>query len=164
MYLFLAFLAVPLIEIALFIQVGGAIGLWPTLGIVVLTAILGTWLVRQQGALAIAQLRGSINELRDPTEPLAHGAMILISGALLLTPGFFTDAVGFALLIPAFRAAAYRWLRSKVTVQQFSYGDQQPQRPMRDDIIDGDFSDVTPSDGKPLPGAPQGPPSGWTRH
>ena len=63
MYLFLAFLAVPLIEIALFIQVGGAIGLWPTLGIVVLTAILGTWLVRQQGALAIAQLRGSINEL-----------------------------------------------------------------------------------------------------
>ena len=61
MYLFLAFLAVPLIEIALFIQVGGAIGLWSTLGIVVLTAILGTWLVRQQGALAIAQLRGSIN-------------------------------------------------------------------------------------------------------
>lgn len=164
MYLFLAFLAVPLIEIAFFIQVGGAIGLWPTLGIVVLTAILGTWLVRQQGALAIAQLRGSINELRDPTEPLAHGAMILISGALLLTPGFFTDAVGFALLITAFRAAAYRWLRSKVRVQQFSYGGGKPQRPDREDIIDGEFSDVTPSGGKPLSNSPSGPPSGWTRH
>ena len=57
MWLFLTFLAVPLIEIALFIQVGGFIGLWPTLGIVVLTAILGTWLVRSQGAMALGQLR-----------------------------------------------------------------------------------------------------------
>ena len=61
MWLFLAFLAVPLIEIALFIQVGGAIGLWPTLLVVVVTAILGTMLVRTQGALALNQLRGSLN-------------------------------------------------------------------------------------------------------
>lgn len=88
MWLFLAFLAVPLIEIALFIQVGGLIGLWPTLGIVILTAILGTWLVRSQGLRALSELQGSFSRLEDPSKPLAHGAMILLSGALLLTPGF----------------------------------------------------------------------------
>ena len=93
MWLFLAFLTVPLIEIALFIQVGGAIGLWPTLAIVVLTAVLGTSLVRSQGRLALGQMRNSFQTLSDPAEPLAHGAMILFAGALLLTPGFFTDAL-----------------------------------------------------------------------
>ena len=94
MWLFALFLTVPLIEIALFISIGGAIGLFPTLAIVVLTAILGTVLVRSQGAMALARLRASFNDLQDPTEPLVHGAMILFSGALLLTPGFFTDTVG----------------------------------------------------------------------
>ncbi len=110
MWLFVAFIAVPLIEIALFIQVGGAIGLFSTLAVVVVTAVLGTWLVRSQGAQAMAQLRGSFNEMRDPTEPLAHGAMILFAGALLLTPGFFTDAIGFLLLFPPFRTAALKYL------------------------------------------------------
>ena len=100
MWLLLAFIAVPLIEIALFIQVGGMIGLWPTLAIVILTALLGTWLLRMQGAAALTDLRRSFSEVEDPSEPLAHGAMILFAGALLLTPGFFTDAVGFALLTP----------------------------------------------------------------
>ncbi|MBO6624228.1 MAG: FxsA family protein, partial [Roseicyclus sp.] len=113
MWLFVAFLMVPLIEIALFIQVGGLIGLWPTLGIVVLTAILGTWLVRSQGRQALENLRRSFGALNDPTEPLAHGAMILFSGALLLTPGFFTDAVGFALLVPGVRNVVFRELRKR---------------------------------------------------
>lgn len=164
MWLFALFVAVPLIEIALFIQVGGAIGLWPTLGIVVLTAILGTWLVRSQGIAAMARLRSSFSELRDPTEPLAHGAMILFSGALLLTPGFFTDAVGFALLIPPVRAAVYRYLRARVSVQSFSMGPGHPQtdRPYRNepggDVIDGEFEELPPSQ-KPTHGN-----SGWTRH
>jgi UPF0716 protein FxsA len=81
MWLFLAFLAVPMIEIALFIQVGGLIGLWPTLAIVVLTAVIGTWLLRMQGAVALSNLRRSFSDLDDPSEPLAHGAMILFSGA-----------------------------------------------------------------------------------
>ncbi len=160
MWLFLAFLTVPLIEIALFIQIGGAIGLWPTLAIVVLTAILGTWLVRAQGIMAIDNLRNSFSQLNDPTEPLAHGAMILFSGALLLTPGFFTDAVGFALLMPPVRAAVYRWLRRKVEVRHFEMG-QAPQprdRPARDDVIDGDFVEVPPKK------SPNHPGSGWTKH
>lgn len=149
MILFVAFLLVPIIEIALFIQVGGAIGLWPTLAIVVATAALGTYLVREQGRAALLNLRQSFSELGDPTEPLAHGAMILVAGALLLTPGFFTDAVGFALLIPAVRVAVFAYLRQRVTVHHFSMGSGRPPGQgdsfSRDDIIDGDYEDVTPS-------------------
>lgn len=157
MWLFVPFLLVPLIEIALFIQIGGWIGLWPTLGIVVATAIAGTVLVRQQGVRAIAELRGSINALRDPTEPLANGAMILIAGALLLTPGFFTDAVGFALLLPPVRAAAYRWLRARVRVERFDYGERGSATRARPDVIDGEFYEVGDK-------GPSNSPSGWTRH
>ena len=164
MWLFALFIAVPLIEIALFIQVGGAIGLWPTLAIVVLTAVVGTQLMRAQGALALSQLRESFGQLNDPTEPLAHGAMILFSGALLLTPGFFTDFVGFALLIPAVRRGVYNWARSRIQVQTFSMGQQHPQRPHHpdDEVIDGDFTDVTPEKRPTHPGV-EGP-SGWTKH
>ncbi|MGR3469178.1 MAG: FxsA family protein [Shimia sp.] len=156
MWLLIAFLLVPLIEIGLFIQVGGWIGLWPTLGIVVLTALLGTLLVRQQGTRALGDLRGSFQDLRDPTEPLAHGAMILVSAALLLTPGFFTDAVGFALLIPPVRLAIMKQARKRIKVARFEMG-QPPQRPYRPE--DDDVIDITPSDDD----APKGP-SGWTRH
>ncbi|GAA6209703.1 membrane protein FxsA [Cognatishimia sp. WU-CL00825] len=167
MWLFLAFLAVPLIEIALFIQVGGAIGLMPTLAIVILTAIAGTWLVRNQGAMAMGNLRRSFSELNDPTEPLAHGAMILIAGALLLTPGFFTDAVGFSLLMPPVRVAVMSYARKRIKVQKFSMGHMggqagqhsyDPRRETADDVIDGDFAEVDP-DKKPTHG-----PSGWTKH
>lgn len=161
MWLFLLFLSIPLIEIALFIQVGGAIGLWPTLAIVIFTAALGTVMLRRQGAMAVTQLRQSFAELRDPTEPLAHGAMILFSGALLLTPGFFTDAVGFALLFAPVRSAAYRWLSKRIVVQNVSYGaapDPRPRGPQDPDIIEGDFQEIDPD--QPRPNGP----SGWTRH
>lgn len=162
MWLFIAFLSVPLIEIALFLQIGGLIGFWPTMATVVLTAILGTWLVRSQGLMAISNVRRSFSELHDPTEPLAHGAMILFSGALLLTPGFFTDAVGFALLIPAIRAGLYRFLRSKIKVQSFQMGPdaQTRQRPHHtgQNIIDGDFEEVD------TPKRDPNERSGWTRH
>ena len=160
MWLFLAFVAVPLIEIALFIQVGGAIGLWPTLGVVVLTAMLGTWLVRTQGAMAMGQLRTSFSTLNDPTEPLAHGAMILVAGALLLTPGFFTDAVGFALLMPPVRHAVFQYLRKRIKVQQFEMGTTAAQSRQygSPDIIDGEFEELSDHDS-----TPQGP-SGWTKH
>lgn len=166
MYLFLAFLLVPIIEIALFIQVGGLIGLWPTLAIVVLTAVLGTWLVRTQGRMAMGQLQQAFSTLDDPTEPLAHGAMILFSGALLLTPGFFTDAVGFALLVPGVRVAVFRYLRSKITVSSFQMGSDprfHSRHPGFDqrhpggpgDIIDGEYEEVR------NPRDPNAPPSGW---
>ena len=157
MPLFILFVAVPLIEIALFIQIGGWIGLWPTLAIVVLTALAGTWLVRSQGAQALGQLRRSFDELRDPTEPLAHGAMILFSGALLLTPGFFTDAVGFLLLVPGVRQWLMRQVRARMRVAEFHYGDPGA-RPPSPDIVEGEFVDLD-RPGQDRPGT-----SGWTRH
>lgn len=160
MWLLIAFIAVPLIEIGLFIQVGGAIGLWPTLLIVLVTAVLGSWLVRSQGARELANLRGSFNELRDPTEPLANGAMILFAGALLLTPGFFTDIVGFSLLLPPVRAFVYKQIRARVNVANFTMGQgqppQQPQNP-RGGVIDGEFVELDPN--KPRNDGP----SGWTK-
>ena len=164
MYLFLAFVLVPIIEIALFVQIGGAIGLIPTLAIVIITAILGTWLVKNQGQLAMGQLRTSFQHMSDPTEPLAHGAMILFAGALLLTPGFFTDAIGFLLLVPRFRVAAFNYLRSKVTVASFQMGQGAGGVHMgagfpghgrtSGDTIDGEFHDITPDQ-------PHSEPSKW---
>lgn len=163
MWLLLPFVAVPLIEIALFIQVGGAIGLWWTLAIVVATALLGSYLVRSEGAKELANLRRSLNDLSDPTQPLAYGAMILFSGALLLTPGFFTDVVGFALLVPQVRAFALKQLKSRVNVARFQMGPdprgpRPPHRQPGDRVIDGEFEDVTP--GK----RPTHQPSEWTKH
>lgn len=163
MWLFLAFLAVPLIEIALFIQVGGAIGLFPTLAIVALTAIAGTWLVRTQGLMALSDLQRSFSSLNDPTVPLAHGAMILFAGALLLTPGFFTDAVGFSLLIPVVRTTLFTFLKKRVKVQSFeaSSNAYQPQRdtPQHgESVIEGDYVDLDQSK------KPTHPSSGWTKH
>jgi UPF0716 protein FxsA len=158
MWLFFLFLLVPLIEIALFIQVGGWIGLWPTLGIVVATAVAGTVLVRSQGSQALQRLRRSFDELRDPTDTLAHGAMILFSGALLLTPGFFTDAVGFALLVPGVRNFLLRRLKERVEIHTVSGGNPhwRPSDPADHDIIEGEYEvqDTPRRDG----------PSGWTRH
>ena len=164
MWLFLAFIGIPLIEISLFITVGSAIGLGYTLLVVVLTAVLGTWLVRSQGIAALADLQRSFSELRDPTEPLAHGAMILFSGALLITPGFFTDALGFALLIPAVRSAVFHWARARVRVTSFTMGGasqhpgQQPPQPGHGEVIDGEFTEVDPTK------RPTHRPSGWTKH
>lgn len=159
MWLFVLFVTIPLIEIALFIQVGGLIGLWPTLGIVILTAVMGTFLMRQQGLRALNDLKTSLNDLSDPTEPLAHGAMILFAGALLLTPGFFTDAVGLSLLIPPVRSAVYSYIRARVKVQSFTVPSGRPRTSDdADTITDVDYEEVDPEPSKKAGD------SGWTRH
>ncbi len=157
MWLLLAFIAIPLVEIFLFIQVGGAIGTWPTLLIVIATAVVGSWLVRSQGAREMNNLRSSFSDLKDPSEPLANGAMILFSGALLLTPGFFTDVVGLALLAPPVRAALFKWAKSRIKVAEFTMG-PGPNTPPRssDHVIDGEFEEVQSKSTNE--------PSGWTRH
>lgn len=169
MWLFLAFVAVPILEIALFIKVGGAIGTLPTIGIVILTAILGTTLMRAQGAAAMNDLRRSFSEMRDPTEPIAHGAMILVAGVLLLTPGFFTDAVGLSLLIPPVRRAVFSYLRKRIKVQSFTMHSERSvhrrHTPANEDIIDGDFEEFDPEAQQvEPPRKPTHRPSGWTKH
>lgn len=152
MWLFAAFVIVPLVEIALFIQVGGAIGLWPTLGVVVLTAIIGTTLMRTQGAAALARIRAAFDRLEDPSRPLADGAMILVAGAVLLTPGFFTDAVGLLLLVPNIRAMLFQFALRRLAASRARH---QPRSAST--VIDGDFQPASPSE-------QDTPPSGWTRH
>ena len=138
------------------------IGLGWTLLIVLLTAICGSYLVRDQGLRELRNLQRSFDELNDPTEPLANGAMILFAGALLLTPGFFTDVVGLSLLVPAVRRKAFAWARARIKVQQFSMGQSATARPYtshpQDRVIDGEFEDVSEGNSK------SNGPSEWTRH
>ena len=178
MWLFAAFVFIPIIEIALFIKVGGLIGLLPTLAIVLGTAVAGTMLMRAPGAAAMADLRVALSEMRDPTEPIAHGAMILLAGALLITPGFFTDTLGLLLLIPAVRLAVLRYLAQRVTVARFSVGPQPgaggTTAPHRPDVIDGEFIEIDPDEvprrrgsadrSKDAAAGRPGGGSGWTRH
>jgi len=166
MWLFFAFISIPLIEIMLFLQLGSLIGIWFTLLTVIVTAFIGTILVRAQGLAALSQLQSSFSRLENPSQPLANGAMILVSGALLLTPGFLTDAIGFSLLVPAVRISVYRYLQGKLSVHQFHMGpkshpsntDYHPYQHNPDpEILNADYEDITPkaSDTKP---------SGWTKH
>lgn len=99
------FIGVPIAEIALFIAVGEQIGILATIGIVILTAIAGTALVRQQGFSTLQKARAEMDQNRLPADQMAEGLAILVAGVLLLTPGFLTDAMGFALLIPPVRRA-----------------------------------------------------------
>ena len=104
-----AFVVVPLVEIALFVAVSDRIGVWTTLFVVVVTAFVGASLVSRQGRGAVAAVQREFLEGRFPARELAHGAMILVAGALLVTPGFLTDVVGFSLLVPAVREVVRRW-------------------------------------------------------
>lgn len=107
--LFGAFVVVPIVEIALLIAFSQAVGIWWTIGLVVVTAFVGSWLVSRQGRDTIRVVRIEFERSAFPAASLAHGAMILLAGAFLLTPGLLTDAMGFLLLIPAVREAIRRW-------------------------------------------------------
>jgi len=156
MWLFLLFLTVPLIEIALFITVGGWLTLWPTLGLVVLTGILGAVLMRWQGLRVLAELRGDMGQIKNPLSPLAHGALIALAGMLLLTPGFFTDAVGLTLMVPAVRSFIIARVGSRIRLQGHSMTGASSAR--RDaGIIDGEYFEMDEN-------APPKGPSGWTKH
>lgn len=102
-YLFLLFVIMPIAEIAVLLKVGGAIGGWTTIGIVILTAVIGTYMLRQQGmaTLNLAQKRMQQGEM--PAQQMLEGLLLLIGGVLLLTPGFITDFFGFCSLIPISR-------------------------------------------------------------
>lgn len=109
-----AFVVVPLVEIYVLIQVGQAIGPWWTILILIADSILGTWLVRREGARAWRALRSALGSGRMPARELADGALILIGGTLMLTPGFVTDVLGILLIVPFTRPVARRLLTTVV--------------------------------------------------
>lgn len=115
--LLLMFIVVPIIEIALFVQVGGFLGLWPTIGLVLITAFIGASMVRSQGLQTLMSVQSCLQQGELPAQQIVEGVMLAVSGVLLLTPGFMTDALGMLVLLPAPRAALAKQIMSKVKVQ-----------------------------------------------
>jgi UPF0716 protein FxsA len=118
--LFILFIIVPVIEIYLFIKVGGLIGALPTVGIVLLTAVVGAWMLRQQGLSTLGRVQSQLEAGALPAAEVLEGIVLLVGGALLLTPGFFTDVIGFLCLIPATRKAMLsrlvEWSKGRIQV------------------------------------------------
>ena len=145
--LLILFIAVPIAEIAIFIQAGERFGLWPTLGLVILTAILGTTLLRYQGLRALHRVKESLNRGEMPIGEVFTGLCLLVAGALLLTPGFLTDGVGFALFIPAIRQAIGSGLANLLMSRgaaHVSNGHQSdtPYNGPNNQVINAEFTEV----------------------
>jgi UPF0716 protein FxsA len=134
-WLFLLFFTVPLAEIYVLLKVGSFIGVLPTVGAVVLTAVIGAALVRVQGFSTLAQIRGSLNRGEVPAVALVEGAFLLLAGALLLTPGFITDAIGFACLCPPLR----RYLITEYLLEKLIQAGGRSGVRGDSDVIEGEF-------------------------
>lgn len=131
--LFIVFLTVPLIEIAILIEIGKTFGAIHTILLVIGTAALGAALLRQQGLSTILKLQGDIGRGELPARELVEGLILLIAGALLLTPGFFTDVFGFLVLIPKLRQRLAEKLLTK-----FIYSRIRARRGYEGNIIEGE--------------------------
>lgn len=130
--IFLALVSVPLIEIYLLISVGRSIGAGSTILVVLFTAVLGAWLLRMQGLNTLQRIQTSTAEGKLPATELIEGLILLVTGALLLTPGFFTDAIGFALLVPGIRGWFARRMIAAGVYRVQSGGKAQGSNPYRD--------------------------------
>lgn len=115
----LLFLVVPFVELFVLIQVGQAIGTLPTIGLLVVVSVVGAWLVKKEGLGVVRRAQEQARRGQVPAKELVDGVLILLAGALMLTPGFFTDIFGLALMVPpvraAVRAAASRQLSRRAT-------------------------------------------------
>ncbi|MES1926745.1 FxsA family protein [Salinisphaera sp. T31B1] len=143
--LLLLFIVLPIVELMLLIKIGGVIGFLPTIALVIITAFVGSQLVRRQGLTVLARIRESQARGEVPTLPLLDGAALLFAGFMLLTPGFITDICGFVLLIPGLRERLARGLVSKVVVMTPGgmaggrYAGRGAARGRSDSVIEGDY-------------------------
>lgn len=150
MWVFALLLAIPLIEIGLFVTVGGWLTLWPTLAIVLGTGILGLFVMRQQGLRAMSDMQTAMRGLQSPVTPMAHGAMIMMAGFLLMLPGFLTDSLGLLLLIPPLRQLVI----SQMAGRMAGFGARRPRPDWRKgpgyrsdpEVIDAEYSEIDPAD------------------
>ncbi len=160
-FLLLAFIGVPIAEIALFIEIGQRIGLGPTILTVILTAVAGTVLLRAQGFRVLARARAHLDRGELPVDEVFTGICLLVAGALLLTPGFLTDALGLALFVPWIRArlgrAVLRLLLRRGQARIWIDGEEltPPGRghPPKGRVIDGEYRIVTGAEDEPPSGA-----------
>ena len=146
MWLFLLFIVIPIVEIVLFIKIGSLLGLWLTILVVVLTAIVGANLVKSQGLNAIKQVQSSFLQGQDIARSLINGTLILIAGVLLLTPGFFTDFIGITFLIPVTRnmwiSYGIKHFPGFVFINSNNNSKNNPHFKEKNDVIDGDYTDL----------------------
>ncbi|MDX1754710.1 MAG: FxsA family protein [Marinobacter sp.] len=153
----LLFIILPIVEMAILIKVGTVIGALNTIGLVLLTAVIGAALLRQQGFATLLRANERLNSGELPAKEVAEGLILAVGGALLLTPGFVTDAVGFLCLLPGSRhwlaAQALKKLVVSSRSQGFEFtmrsGDpyRSGRRPGRDDdVIEGEYTDETERD------------------
>lgn len=157
MRLFGPFIVLILIEIALFITLGGAIGLLPSLAVIFGTGVLGVAVLRWQGRRAALDLRAALNGMRAPGSAPGEVIAVFLAGLLLISPGFLADAMGLLLLIPPLRRALVAAVARRVPVRSSgSFGVHAANRP--DVVIDGEFIEIDETR-KPL----QRGPSGWTQ-
>lgn len=148
-FLFIAFVIVPIVEITLFLKVGSLIGIPATIALILVTAIAGTMLVRSQGLQVISKIQQSAQRGEAPVDALVQGACVLAAGLLLLTPGFATDALGFALLIPPVRSfvisRVWKVIEPHVvttTVQQSRWQEDRPGQRSNGTIIEGEAVEI----------------------
>jgi UPF0716 protein FxsA len=145
------FVVVPLVEIYVLIQVGQVIGVWWTILLLILDSILGTWLIRHEGRRAWLALNTALSTGQMPARELADGALILVGGTLMLSPGFVTDALGILLILPFTRPVFRRVLTRLVTARLLGAivtpgpgprGPQGPQGPGgQGDVVRGEVVD-----------------------
>lgn len=151
--LVVALLVVPLVEIYLLVQVGQVIGALPTIALLVAMSLLGAWLLRREGARTWRAFRTALSSGRVPAKEVADGALVIVGGALLLTPGFATDAVGLALVLPVTRAVFRRLLTGAVARRLGVPGVRGPAARTRrhPDVVEGEVVDRPDSDPPPHP-------------
>jgi UPF0716 protein FxsA len=140
--LVLLFIAVPIAELAVIIQVGQAIGVWWTIGLLIADSLIGSWLMRHQGRTAWRRFNEAVAGGRVPAREVLDGALVIFGGALLLTPGFLTDILGLILLIPPSRAIVRKILARRLTVRMVAAANR-PRAPRAYDV-DGTAIDVDP--------------------
>ncbi len=139
--LFVVFIVVPLVEIYVLIQVGQVIGAWWTVLLLVLDSLLGTWLIKREGARAWLALRTALETGRMPARELADGALILVGGTLMLSPGFVTDALGIVLILPLTRPIARRLLTRLVSRRLLAVNTNRPGPGSGGSVVRGEVVD-----------------------
>jgi UPF0716 protein FxsA len=142
------FLALPIVEIALFVYVGQWLGVWKTIGLVILAAVLGVAILRYQGLGALRKINRDLRKARPPADGIVDGFMIVVASLLLIIPGFLTDFLGLLLIIPPVRQFVWRlWGRSVRIRTHTSYSRRGGRREDVLDLPPEDFRrDDKPSD------------------
>ncbi len=135
--LLIIFIVIPVIEISLFIEIGSFIGSFNTILLIFTTALIGVYFVRQQGISTYSKLYNQLQNQEAPIQTMFEGLVILISGILLITPGFFTDALGFLGLIPLTRVIFIKIVANSVLSR---YG--MKNHSSDDESIEGDFEEI----------------------